>query len=370
MTPLLVVAVDTVRSVRRHRVLLATLFLCLGMAAVMSSSARRATRNLGHQVPQRTSREDVRRVGVERERAAMSRLVEEARSVRRQRRDDLARDREKLDEFSARVDQTSGEAAAEPEKRAHVLESVARWKEGLQKQEGSIREMHQQRVGRLRQLEAELAALDARDAQAGPDDGGHEQLMQNVQYFYVGMFTLVMSFGGGLVALGLFCTAVRSEVASHTIRMILAKPVSRGQFLLGKFAGATVLLLAYSALATATVAAFGMAQAVPISSQLFYTPWLGFCGNLMLGAVGFLLALFMPPAVAGVLAWFTSAAWFHWFPPLYAVLPSYEPFGAMGVFFGHKTSASDVLVFSLYAADVTVILLVLALYRFRRMELA
>ncbi len=46
----------------------------------------------------------------------------------------------------------------------------------------------------------------------------------------------------------------------------------------------------------------------------------------MLGAVGLGYSLFLRASVAGVLAWFTSATWFSWFPPLYAVLPSYQPF--------------------------------------------
>ena len=78
---------------------------------------------------------------------------------------------------------------------------------------------------------------------------------------------------------------------------------------------------------------------------------------------------FRLPAVAGVLAWFTSASCFRWFTPLYAILPSYDSFQASSLLFGQRLSASDLLLSSLYAADVIVILVAVALYRFERMEL-
>jgi hypothetical protein len=99
--------------------------------------------------------------------------------------------------------------------------------------------------------------------------------------------------------------------------------------------------------------------------------WLVFCGSLVVGSMGLVYSLFVRAPVAGVLAWFTSATWFSWFRPLYVVLPTYEPFDVWRMtLLGSSMGAWDIVVATLYAADVVTILLVVAFLRFRRMEIA
>src|ERR1035438_518543 len=57
-----------------------------------------------------------------------------------------------------------------------------------------------------------------------------------------GFFYAATSFGGSLVALWIFSTAVTSEIRRGTIRLTLSKPVSRVQYLLGKYLGGVVVM--------------------------------------------------------------------------------------------------------------------------------
>src|SRR5208282_6130282 len=61
-----------------------------------------------------------------------------------------------------------------------------------------------------------------------------------------GFFYAASSFGGSLVALWIFSTAVTSEIRRGTIRLTLAKPVSRVQYLLGKYLGGVVVMASYA----------------------------------------------------------------------------------------------------------------------------
>ena len=58
------------------------------------------------------------------------------------------------------------------------------------------------------------------------------------------------SFGGSLVSLFIFSTAVTSEIRRGTIRLTLSKPISRIQYLLGKYLGGMVVMAAYAIIAS------------------------------------------------------------------------------------------------------------------------
>jgi ABC-type transport system involved in multi-copper enzyme maturation permease subunit len=180
----------------------------------------------------------------------------------------------------------------------------------------------------------------------------------------------VVSFGGTLVTLLIFCTAVASEIRKGTIRVTMSKPVTRTQFLLGRYCGGVAVMLGYWVLMTIAMLAFGETQQVALSPALKYAPWLMLCKHLMLGSVAILLSLFTRPILAAVLAYFISANLFHHPNPLYYVFPSYDRFSVFGeVFSGQLIAFKDVLMLSLYALDVIVIVLLLAFWRFRSKEL-
>jgi ABC-type transport system involved in multi-copper enzyme maturation permease subunit len=180
----------------------------------------------------------------------------------------------------------------------------------------------------------------------------------------------ITSFGGSIVALFIFGTAVSSEIRKGTIRITLSKPVSRNQFLLAKFLGAVVVMAGYAVIASVAIFIFAESQGVDVNPALKWAPWLMFCRQIMLGSVVMLLSLFMHPIIAAVLAFFAGNGFCALYNPLYYILPSYKDFNVFfAILQGDLINAKDVLFLSLYAADFVVIMLLLAFWRFRRKEL-
>lgn len=197
-----------------------------------------------------------------------------------------------------------------------------------------------------------------------------QEAMEETSHTFQAMFYFVASFGGSLVALFIFGTAVTSEIRSGTIRITLAKPVSRTQFLLGKYAGAVAVMAGYTVLASLSMLAFAHTQALELSPAMPFVPWLMFCKQLMLGALALLLSLFVHPIVAATLAFFAGNGFYSPPNPLYYVLPSYGDFDLFGaVFSGTLVGFAEVGWLTLYAFDFAAIMLLLALWRFRTKEI-
>ena len=187
----------------------------------------------------------------------------------------------------------------------------------------------------------------------------------------LGAFFWMAMFGGQLVALYICCTAVSGDIRSGTIRIVLAKPVSRDQFLLGKFCGAVIVMLAYSALIGAAIVAFTHANDLDANTAAHHAPWLMFCQILVVGSVGMLLSLLIHPLLAGVAAFFASASLLSSPNPLYFILPSYDRFNVThSILTGEMIDLEDVLLLTAYAVDVAAIVMLLALWRFRTREVA
>ena len=180
----------------------------------------------------------------------------------------------------------------------------------------------------------------------------------------------IASFGGSIVSLFIFSTAVASEIRRGTIRLTLSKPVSRSQFLLGKYVGGVAVMAGYALIASLAIFIFAQSQNVDLNPAIKWSPWLMFCRQLMLGSLAMLLSLFVHPIIAAVLAYFAGNGFYSLDNPIYYILPSYKDFN---VFFqvleGSLINLKDVVFLSLYAADFVVIMLLLALWRFRTKEL-
>jgi ABC-type transport system involved in multi-copper enzyme maturation permease subunit len=152
--------------------------------------------------------------------------------------------------------------------------------------------------------------------------------------------------------------------------LTLSKPVSRPQFLLGKYLGGVAVMAGYAFLAGVAILIFSQSENVELNSAVKWSPWLMFCRQLMLGSLAMLLSLFMHPIIAAVLAYFAGNGFYSLHNPLYYLLPGYQDFN---VFFkvlqGTLISFKEVVFLSLYAADFVIIMLLLALWRFRKKEL-
>ena len=220
--------------------------------------------------------------------------------------------------------------------------------------------------------------LEASELRAGMDSGELteselEQARQGIDEagsFFLAGFYWLSAFGGTVVSLFICCTAVASDIRRGTIRMILAKPVTRSQFLLGKYCGAIAVLFGYSLLAAIALVIFTQVNDLDLNLAALYAPWLMFCQSLMVGSVALLLSLLLHPLLAAVVAFFASAGFFSSPNPLYFVLPSYDRFNVFSLILsGRLIALEDILTLTIYAFDVAAIFLLLALWRFLSREL-
>jgi ABC-type transport system involved in multi-copper enzyme maturation permease subunit len=196
----------------------------------------------------------------------------------------------------------------------------------------------------------------------------HEAIEQSATAIQ-GSFYAASSFGGSLVALMIFSTAVVGEIRRGTIRLTLSKPVSRAQYLLGKYLGGVAVMCGYALITSLAILAFTASQKVELSPVLKYAPWLMLCRQLMLGSVAMLLSLFVHPAIGATIAFFAGNGLCSKGNPLYYLLPSYDPFNVfLAVLQGTIMKQTDVMLLSLYALDFIVLMLLLALWRFQKKE--
>lgn len=220
-------------------------------------------------------------------------------------------------------------------------------------------------------LQAAEAGAEARGTDL--DEEGLQEARQQIDMagsFFLAAFYWFAAFGGTAVTLFICCTAVSADLRRGTIRMVLAKPVSRTQFLLGKYCGAIAVMVSYSALAGIALVIFTRSNALELGPAALYSPWLMFCSNLMVGSAALLLSLLVHPLVAAVVAFFASASFFSSPNPLHFILPSYDLFNVASLIMqGRLIAIEDIFTLTLYALDVAAIFLLVALWRFRSKEL-
>ena len=197
-----------------------------------------------------------------------------------------------------------------------------------------------------------------------------EMGMQMMESTFQAFFYQTASFGGSLVALFIFSTAVASEIRQGTIRVTLSKPVSRLQYLAGKLFGGMTVMAIYALVASLALVIFARSHQQVMSPTMKYAPLLMFSRQLMLGSLALLLSLFFHPLIASILAFFAGNGFYGTSNPLYYLLPSYSPFNVFGQLLqGSLLTGQKVLLLELYAADFVLLMLLLAWWRFRTKEL-
>lgn len=219
----------------------------------------------------------------------------------------------------------------------------------------------------------ERGATNAYYATNGMSEAQQRQFRESLEgasSTFQAMFYQVASFGGSLVSLFIFSTAIVSEIRRGTIRLTLSKPVSRTQFFLGKYLGGVVVMAGYAIIVSLAILIFAAGESLQVNPALKWGPWLMFCRQLMLGSVAMLFSLFLHPVVASVLAFVAGNGLCSQGNPLYYLLPSYRDFNVfVQVLEGTIVKPKDVGFLSLYAVDFIMIMLLLALWRFRKKEL-
>lgn len=195
------------------------------------------------------------------------------------------------------------------------------------------------------------------------------EVMEQGTTTVIGAFYAAGSLGGSLVSLFVFSTAVSSEIRKGTIRLTLSKPISRIQYLLGKYLGGVVVMASYAVIASLAMFLFSASNHVELSPVMKYAPWLMFCRQLMLGSLAMLLSLFIHPSIACALAFFAGNGIYSTSDPLYYVLPSYAPFNMFQrIIDGSLMNSHDVILLTFYALDFVILMLLLAWWRFQSKE--
>lgn len=224
--------------------------------------------------------------------------------------------------------------------------------------------------------EPETAQEALERAQPPPERTPTEPMLQDMQAAGAQMlsqFYGFTAFGGMVVALFIGATALSSDVRSGAITMILSRPVTRWQFLAGKFGGAMMVLFGYSLLTAIALVIFTQIHELDAVPALRYAPWLMFCQNLIYASFALALSMLMPPILAGILPVFVSGDLFfnllssgnpiHY---LHFLFPTYGPFNASNQFAsGALVGWGEVATLTVYALDLAVIFLLLAMWRFR-----
>ena len=220
------------------------------------------------------------------------------------------------------------------------------------------------------------AQVEAAGKMTPEEEAGFEaNIEQGTAMMETGLYVLV-SIAGVVFALVMFCSLVPAERARGTAECVLAKPVTRDQFLLGKWLGACAMLVIFSVTMSAILIAYhwhfegSVSRTVPLSCVLL------FFQAMLVGSVGLALSMVIPPALAGVLAYFAGGEMLLGItkgiaPPLYYLLPSYYPFSVNQQFiFGVEVTLSRVALLAAYALAYSVAMLWMAQLAFRRHDLA
>ena len=199
------------------------------------------------------------------------------------------------------------------------------------------------------------------------DRAVRSQIKQLVAIF----FELVL-LGGVAISILAGAFAMSSEHSGGSFALILTRPVKRWQLLVGKYLGVVALLLGYTALIGGALAVYTIAHDLEIPETLA-VPWLAFCLFLMLSSLSFVLATVMHYAFAALLSFYSYLIWTFQvlvvdtaFYNVYVALPSFGLYGVRSQIVGNTLEYGwDVVsVLTLYALDVTLIFLLLALWRF------
>jgi ABC-type transport system involved in multi-copper enzyme maturation permease subunit len=223
-----------------------------------------------------------------------------------------------------------------------------------------------------------LFPMMQKGAQDAASKGMGEMMMGGLQ---VALHAIVGSIGV-LLALGLMCYSVTSEVSRGTVRMILSRPVKRYEFFLGKWLGCVCIVAVYALLVGILVCSytywgFGHLQPViPLSIAMM------FLKAITVGSIGMALAMLLRPIVGLLIAYLAAGETFlfiAWFThgivkgimrALFYVLPSYKAFDLYGgIMNGTSMGGTEIAYRVAYALLLSALMLAIGAAVFQRKDL-
>lgn len=210
---------------------------------------------------------------------------------------------------------------------------------------------------------------------------GHDERI----YRDVGLSAIALF--GTLIAIFVGINLVYRDISLKTVYSMLAKPVHRWEFLLGKYLGLVVLLALEIALMSGFFLAVLWYKQSELTSGMFWAVSLIFCELALVTAIAIFFSSFTTPYLAGM---FTVALWIigHLLgdvrafglqdgaetlrpltEALYWVLPNLDRLDLKGPAAAGEAIATARVVYSaLYAASYSAALLLAAVFLFRRRD--
>jgi len=197
-----------------------------------------------------------------------------------------------------------------------------------------------------------------------------------------------MSLFGLLVVLLVGSSMLRKELDKRTLTTILTKPVTRGQYLCGKFCGLTLTLLSMLVVMSAVFLAIMLVCQVSPHPRFLAAFYLTFLELTLINAAVLLFSTFVSPALAAIftLSLFVighlsesimafgqvmGGAWQRDLTKmLYYVVPNLEVFNIRGaVVHGEAVALSHLVLATLYCLAYVLLFILLASLIFARKEL-
>jgi ABC-type transport system involved in multi-copper enzyme maturation permease subunit len=212
---------------------------------------------------------------------------------------------------------------------------------------------------------ARKMSLDTKQVEAM--EAGRDQMAG----FFQAEFFGIGSFCGVIVALIVFSTVVAGPLRQKELRAILARPLTRASYLMGRMAAGVVLLALFWLLMGLVFLLFFVRQGSSLPTIARLAPLLLFLKCLMLGTMALALSLFVRPLWAAMLTFFVSSDWVSSQGLLYLILPGDDRLSiGWQMLHGHVMEYQDVLLVSAYALLTVVAAAFIALVRFCRIEVS
>jgi len=109
-----------------------------------------------------------------------------------------------------------------------------------------------------------------------------------------------ISLGGAITAIVLGVILLYGEVQKRTVHTMLSKPIERYEFVIGKYLGMALTLLALVVLFTVALVLLLQIQGVPFTSAVAKAIALAYVEILVVAAIALLFSSFSTPYLAGV----------------------------------------------------------------------
>jgi ABC-type transport system involved in multi-copper enzyme maturation permease subunit len=203
-------------------------------------------------------------------------------------------------------------------------------------------------------------------------------------------FSIAIELIGTFLTILMFSTFLPTEIDRGTVKLIISKPVSRCQLIMGKFLGGLLVLAGYSILMGGLQILGSLYLTGKLEPADRYSIALLFFNLMVRGSITMALSMIMRPVLSGVIAFFFSgdifivgtifSAKFIYYPSviLYYIFPTYSLFETRTIwnFFTSLLSSetitltlTDICYRTAYALDIIVIMVALTVILFNRKDL-